>query len=116
MLDYIQRGQVQVVDPDEKQEGTFYLPHHAVSKGKQGDIKWRIVFDAASHERDAPSLIDTLQMGPNFLPKLFTTLLRFRLNLVAIIGNIHQTFLQLQLDRNLTSFFWYRVTRDDEGN
>jgi len=37
MLDYMQRGQVEVVDPDEKQEGTFYLPHHAVCKGKQGD-------------------------------------------------------------------------------
>ena len=37
MLDYMQRGQVEVVDPEEKQEGTFYLPHHAVSKGKQED-------------------------------------------------------------------------------
>ena len=119
MLDYMQRGQVEVVDPDEKQEGTFYLPHHAVSKGKQEDIKWRIVFDASSHERGAPSLNDALEMGPNLLPELFATLLRFRLNPMAIIGDIHQAFLQLQLDekdRDLTRFFWYRVTRDDEGN
>jgi hypothetical protein len=54
MLDYMQRGQVEVVDPGEKQEGTFYLPHHAVSKGKRGDTKWRIVFDASSHERGVP--------------------------------------------------------------
>jgi len=56
MLDYIQRGQVEVVDPDEEHEGTFYLPNHAVSKGKRGDTKWRIIFDASSHENDAPSL------------------------------------------------------------
>jgi hypothetical protein len=37
MLDYMQQEQVEVVYPDEKQEGTFYLPHHAVSKGKEGD-------------------------------------------------------------------------------
>ena len=93
MLDYMQRGQVEVVDPDEKQEGTFYLPHHAVSKGKQGDIKWRLVFEASSHERGVPSLNDTLQMGPNLLPELFATLLRFRLKPVAIIGDIQGAFL-----------------------
>jgi hypothetical protein len=58
-------------------------------------------------------------MGPNLLPELFATLLRFRFNPVAIIGDIHQAFLQLQLDekdRDLTRFFWYCVTRDDKGN
>ena len=50
MLNYMQRRQVYVVDPDEKQEGTFYLPHHAVSKGKQGETKWQIEF-GASHKR-----------------------------------------------------------------
>jgi hypothetical protein len=52
-------------------------------------------------------------MGPNLLPELFAILLRFRLKPVAIIGDIHQAFLQLQLqekDRDLTRFFWYRGT------
>jgi hypothetical protein len=65
---------VEVVDPSEGQEGTFYLPHHAVSKGKRGDTKWRIVFDT-SHEKGAPSLNETLEMGPNLLPEIFATLL-----------------------------------------
>jgi len=42
-------------------------------------------------------------------------LLRFRLHPVAIIGDIEQALLQLQLDekdRDLRLFFWYRVTRD----
>jgi hypothetical protein len=34
-LDYMQRRQVEVVDPDEKQEGTFYLPHHAYPKANK---------------------------------------------------------------------------------
>jgi hypothetical protein len=37
MLDYMQWGQVEFVYPDEKQEGTLYLPYHAVTKRKQGD-------------------------------------------------------------------------------
>jgi hypothetical protein len=116
MLDCIQRVQVEVVDPDEENGDLFYLPHHAVSKGKRGDTKWRIVFDASSHEKCAPSLNDTLEMGPSLLPEIFALLLRFRLNSMTIVGDIQQAFLQLQLDekdRDLTRFFWYRVTRDD---
>jgi hypothetical protein len=75
---------------------------------KRGDTKWRIVFDASSHEEGVPSLNDALEMGPKLLPELFAILLTFRLNPVAIIGDIHQTLLQLQLDpkyKDLTRFF-----------
>jgi hypothetical protein len=100
MLDYIQCGQVEIVDPDKEREGTFCLPHHAVSKGKRGDTKWRILFDASSHEKGAPSLNETLEMGPNLLPEIVATLLRFRLHSVAIVRDIHQAILQLQPDKN----------------
>jgi hypothetical protein len=76
-------------------------------------------FDGSCHEDHAPSLNDALEMGPNLLPEILSTLLRFRLYPVGIIGDISQAFLQLSLDRNdrdLTRFFWYRVTTDDEGN
>jgi hypothetical protein len=58
-------------------------------------------------------------MGPKLLPEIFATLFRFRLNPVAIVGDIHQALLQLQVDekdKELTSFIWYRVLRDDGGN
>jgi hypothetical protein len=74
MLDYIQRGQVEVVDPGKEHGDLFYLPHHVVSKGKRGDTKWRIVFDASSHEKGATFLNDSLEIGPNFLPEIFATL------------------------------------------
>ena len=78
--------------------------------------KWRILFDASSHEKNAPSLNNALEMGPNFLPELFAILLRFRLSPRAIVGDIRQAFLHLQLeekDRDLTRFFWYRIRRDE---
>jgi len=53
------------------------------------------------------------------LPEIFATLLRFQLNPVAIVGDIHKAFLQLRLDekdRDFTRFLWYRVTRDNGGN
>jgi hypothetical protein len=77
------------------------------------------LYSMHSHEKDGPSLNDTLEMRPNLLPETLAILLRFRFNPVAFVGDIQQAFLQLRLDekdRDLTRFFWYRVTRDDEGN
>jgi hypothetical protein len=78
MLDYIANGEVEVT-PLEESTTTFYLPHQAVKKVKWGRTKWRIVFDASSHESNAPSLNEALEMGPNFLPEILVILLRFRL-------------------------------------
>jgi hypothetical protein len=35
-----------------------------------GNVKWRIVFDGGTHERDTSSLYSTLEIGPNLLPEL----------------------------------------------
>jgi len=89
-----------------------------VKKEKLGETRWRIYFDGSSHEDHAPSLNDAPEMGPNLLPEILATLLRFRLHPVGIIGDIGRSFLQLSLhkrDRDLT-FFWYRVIRDRDGN
>jgi hypothetical protein len=77
---------------------TFYLPHHAVKKQRRGAVKWRIVFDASSHKKDSPSLNDALEAGPNLLPEILSTLIRFRAYQQATIGDGTQAFLQLCLD------------------
>jgi hypothetical protein len=119
MLDYIKKEQVEIAPSEEGKADEFYLPHHAVKKEKRGEAKWRIVFDGSSHEDHSPSLNDVLEMGPNLLPEILVTLLRFRLYPVGIIGDIGQAFLQLSLhkgDRDLTSFLWYCVIKDEDGN
>jgi len=76
-------------------------------------------FDISSHEDQAPSLNDALEMGPNLLPEILATLLRFRFHPVSIIGDIGQAFLQLSLhrrERDLMRFFWYRIIKDEDGN
>jgi hypothetical protein len=118
MLDYIRKVQVEIALTEENPD-TFYLPHQAVKKEKHGNTKWRIVFDASSHEDNEPLLNEVLEMGPNLLPEILAVLLQFRLYPVALIGDINQAFLQLVLDskdRDLTRFFWYNVTLDNEGN
>jgi len=76
----------------------FYLPYQAVKKEKYGKVKWRRVFDASSHETNAPSLKEVLKMGPNLLPENFAILLRFRLYPTAIVNDITQAFFRLALD------------------
>ena len=53
------------VAPIEDTTAMFYLPHQAVEIVKKGRTKWRIVFDASSHESNAPSMNEVLEMGPN---------------------------------------------------
>jgi len=108
MIDHVPKQHMELAPNTEEPTGVFYLPHHAVKRERRGKIKWRIVFDASSNEGDSPSLNDVLEMGPNLLPEVLATLLRFREHRVAIIGDIQQAFLQLPLDRRdrfLTRFF-----------
>ncbi|GFR30164.1 integrase catalytic domain-containing protein [Trichonephila clavata] len=62
-----------------------------------------------------PSLNDTLEVGPNFLPETVGCLLRFRMHEFAITGDGEQAFLQLSLlkkDRDATRFFWYKLLQN----
>jgi hypothetical protein len=117
MLNYITRGQVEATPAEDSTPMVFYFPHQTVKKEKHRKTKWRLVFDASSHETNAPSLKGILEMGPNLLPEIFAILLRFRMHFAAIISDITQAFLQLSLDvkdRDLTRFFWYRITQDSD--
>ena len=54
------------------------------------------MFDA-SCSNNGPSLNDCLYPGPNLLSKIFDILLRFRLNPVAILADIKQAFLNVEI-------------------
>lgn len=119
MLDYIVQGQVERVHLQDQTSTTYYLPHYAVKKTKRDITKWRIVFDASSHEKGFPSLNEVLEIGPNLLPDVLSVLLRFRLGQYALQGDVSQSFLHLLLDpadRDLTRFFWYRLVSDGNGS
>lgn len=69
------------------------------------------------------SLNDALEKGPNLLPVLWGTLLRFRVGRIGVVGDLEKAFLQILLhenDRNVCCFLWqhpdgctvtYRLTR-----
>jgi len=119
MMNYILQHQVEVAPPSPSAAPNFYLPHHAVKKGRHTAVKWRNVFDASSHEPGSPLLNAFLEMGPKLLPEIRLVLLRFRIHKCAILGDVSQAFLQITLDpkdRDLTRFLWYRLVQNGQGS
>ena len=92
-----------------KPAGTVhYLPHHPVIRTDKSTSRVRIVYDASA-KRDGPSLNDCLETGPNTLPQIIDILLLFRLNKIALISDIKQSFLNVSLpesDRDFLRFLW----------
>jgi len=98
ILFYILQHQVEVAPPGPSASSKFNLQHHAVKKEKFKNVKWRIIFDASSHEPGSPSLNDSLEMEPNLRLEILRVLLRFRLYKCAILGDVSQAFLQITLE------------------
>jgi len=95
-----------------------YLPHHPVVRRDKSSTKVRSVLDAsAKRGSNDLSLNDCLYEGDNYLKNLMGVLLRFRVNLYAMTGDIEKAFLQLELDpkdRDSVRFFWFeeKLTQD----
>ncbi|GFR18691.1 uncharacterized protein TNCT_486711 [Trichonephila clavata] len=68
------------VEEENLNHNTFYLPHRAVIRTDRITSAMRIVFDASSHAKGQLSLNDCLHSGLNFIPNLFSLLIKVRMN------------------------------------
>ncbi|XP_048483902.1 uncharacterized protein LOC125490011 [Plutella xylostella] len=85
---------------------TWYLPHFAVVHPQKGKV--RLVFDAAARS-GGKCLNDALLTGPDLLQSLFGVLLRFREGPIAVVSDIKEMFLRIQVceqDRDSLRFLW----------
>ena len=110
--DYLSMDIIEKVPLNQNIEpGTIhYLPHRAVIKSERETTKIRVVFDASSKQSDEPSLNDLLYTGPCLLPKLSEILLCFRCGKIALVADIKQAFLQIEVNqshRDFLRFLWY---------
>ena len=114
---YQKDGIIEIVDESEimtEPGAVHYLPHRPVVRQDKETTKVRAVFDASAKVSDGPSLNECLYPGPNLLSKIFDILLRFRTNRFAIISDIKQAFLNIEINeehRDFLRFLWY----DDVG-
>ncbi|XP_017470739.1 PREDICTED: uncharacterized protein LOC108362309 [Rhagoletis zephyria] len=98
---------------DAKGEKTYYMPYKPVYRDDKVTTKTRIVFDASSSEPEGLSLNEHLNSGDNLVADLLKTLLRFRLNKIAMTADIEKAFLQIEVaanDRDALRFLWYERT------
>ena len=86
---YLENGIIEKVTSLGQPGLTTYLPHQPVIKPERDTTKIRIVFDGSAKSK-GPSLNESLHTGPCLLTLIFDIILRFRMNPVALIGDIEQ--------------------------
>lgn len=117
MDDYIAKGYGRKLAPEEASKcgpRTWYLPHFAVTNCNKPD-KVRIVFDAAA-EHEGTSLNKNLVQGPDYTNSLVGVLLRFREEMVALVGDIESMFHQVKVrpeDQDSLRFLWWSGSLDE---
>ena len=94
-----------------------YLPHRAIVKDEKTSTKVRMVCDGSARSRNQASLNDVLYSGPCLLPLLYDILLRFRIGAIAIVADIKQAFLQIEVapeHRDFLRFLWFDDVKKED--
>ncbi len=113
-----EQGIIEQVTSLEKADKVHYLPHQAVVRKDAVTTKVRIVYDASSKgSKSDTSLNDCLHVGPSLNPLLYSILIRFRENKVALVADIEQAFLNVEVnekDRDCLRFLWVNDILNDD--
>ncbi|XP_055910779.1 uncharacterized protein LOC129945147 [Eupeodes corollae] len=104
MREYERLGHMKIVPINDLSCPSFYLPHHAVLKPDSATTKLRVVFNASYKSSNGHSLNDYLHVGPTIQNDLFTCLIRFRKNKIAIKADIAKMYRQVLVDANDVHF------------
>ena len=105
---YLEKGYIRQVSSSEKLKATWYLPHFAVVRTDRPSTKTRIVFDVSA-KHCGVSLNDAIHQGPKLQQELFKVLIRFRKYPVALVCDIAEMYLRIELypqDRKFHMFLW----------
>ena len=106
----VKEGIIERVSELETADKIHYLPHRAVVRENAETTKVRVVYDASSKDRKSGvSLNDCLHVGPSLTPLIFDVLLRFRVNPIALVGDIEKAFLNIEIHpehRDCLRFLW----------
>ena len=78
-------------------------------KNERDSTKTCIVFEQSSKIGNNPSLNDFLHSGPCLLPLIFNILLRFRIGDVALVADIKQAFLHIEIEEGDADFCGWKI-------
>ncbi|RZK36074.1 MAG: hypothetical protein EOO61_10965, partial [Hymenobacter sp.] len=111
MREYIELGHMVLVPAEEERSATaVYIPHHAA-----GTSKFRTVFDGSCKRIDGVSINDIQLNGEKVQPELTTTLMRFRMNKIALTADIAKMYRQILIaedQQDLQRILWRESPSD----
>ena len=117
IMQYLEKGYIRKMDPaEEKPSRKWYLPHFPVVRPDRATTKTRIVFDASA-KCDGISLNDVIYQGPKLQRGLNYVLLRFKRRPVALICDIAEMYLRIEVapkDRSCRRFLWRSMDQKKE--
>jgi len=91
--DYLSLGHMRVAD----KPGKYFIPHHAVVKRVNGNMKIRVVFDASAKSSTGFSLNDCLATGPKLQSDITDILLRSCFHKYMFIADIEKMYRQIRV-------------------
>ncbi|XP_062539144.1 uncharacterized protein LOC134207437 [Armigeres subalbatus] len=108
--EYILMGHMKEVDGEQVVGNpVYYMPHHAVLRPESTTTKLRVVFDASCKTSSGISLNDALMVGPVVQNDLISTILRFRLNRIAVTADVAKMYRMVRVqeeDQGLQRILW----------
>jgi hypothetical protein len=109
--DYFKKGYIEQVtdETDKKRKDCHYINFFPVVHKDRDTTKVRIVFDAASYDKQGKSVNSEIEKTPNRLNDLFAILLGFREYEYALQADISEMFLRIKMckeDFKYHRFFW----------
>ena len=115
--EYLEKNYIRQVPPDDTKPTTeWLLPHFPVVRADRTTTKTRIVFDASA-KFWGKSLNSEALPGPKLQADMLSILIRFRKELVALVGDVSQMYHQFVLtveDRPLHRFLWRNLDHNKE--
>ena len=114
--DYIDKGFLSLVTPDNLSEPCFYLPHHPVIRNDKTTTKLRVVIDGSAKTDTELSLNDILHIGQNLQSDIFNILLNIRVFRIAFFADIRQMYLCIIVQNSDRKYqrILYRFSPDEE--
>lgn len=91
MAEYLSLGHMSVATSP----GNYFIPHHAICKDHNGDVKIRVVFDASARCLTGLSLNSALHPGPKLQQYIVDILTRFRMFRHAFSTDICKMYRQI---------------------
>lgn len=96
--EYIQLGHMRLSPNSNKNETTYYAPHHCVMQANSITTKLRVVFDCSARSSSGYSFNDLQMIGPTIQDDLFSILLRFRQHNIVLTADIQKMYRQIEVN------------------